>query len=293
MKKYYFALIAAAMGMCASAQDVTWHIVGTGINGQEIWSPADGPTFTAVEGQDGVLQLELESLSTGFKINDGSWTEEYDYGSPSAEAVLTLGEKFMMGNKVDTPSGNITFDGFTTVNNAVVTLDTKDFSVVVTGEPDGLIKWYFVGDCIAEGWTAGDGGLEMPREGSVISVVTDLFYNTEGTNYFKITNTGWGTQYGHGEFSADEINESCLQSELVVVGHSDEMNINLTGRYEISFDFDTKIVTFTSAAGVADVAVDANVAPVYYNLQGVRVNNLVEGNVYIAKRGNEAIKFVK
>ena len=71
------------------------------------------------------------------------------------------------------------------------------------------------------------------------------------------------------------------------------MNINLTGRYEISCDFDTKIVTFTSAAGVADVAVDANVAPVYYNLQGVRVNNLVEGNVYIAKRGNEAIKFVK
>lgn len=49
----------------------------------------------------------------------------------------------------------------------------------------------------------------------------------------------------------------------------------------------------TSGTGVTDVTVEANdAAPVYYNLNGVRVENPANG-IFIEKRGNKAVKVVK
>ncbi len=48
------------------------------------------------------------------------------------------------------------------------------------------------------------------------------------------------------------------------------------------------------ALGVESVMVDdANVAPVYYNLQGIRVDNPVKGSIYVKVQGNKAEKVVR
>ena len=288
MKKLYFALAALVMGATAFAQD--YYVIGDNVNGAS-WALADeNAKMSPVEGQDNVYSVTIETLGTGFKINDGTWEKEHpNFGSNGEAILLDTPYEYTTGDT----SGNIAFDGFTAVKNAVVTLDLNAATITVSGEAEGAVKWYFVSDRIAEGWTVAEGGLEMEGDDTEISCVANLIESDASKPAFKISNTGWGKQYGHGEFSADAINADCLSTELAEVGSEDAMPIDLVGAYLVTFNFETSTVTFAPAAGVADVAVDANVAPVYYNLQGVRVNNLVEGNVYIAKRGNEAIKFVK
>lgn len=48
-----------------------------------------------------------------------------------------------------------------------------------------------------------------------------------------------------------------------------------------------------SGAGIADVAVDADAPAEYYNLQGMRVNDLTPGNLYIVRQGGKTAKIVK
>lgn len=49
-------------------------------------------------------------------------------------------------------------------------------------------------------------------------------------------------------------------------------------------------VESTEVSALIDGMADDNATPVYYNLQGMRVNNPVNGNVYIVKRGNKVAK---
>jgi len=54
-------------------------------------------------------------------------------------------------------------------------------------------------------------------------------------------------------------------------------------------------VTFSGEVktdGINDIEIDSNVAPVYYNLQGVRVAN-PENGLFIEVRGNKAVKVIK
>ena len=68
------------------------------------------------------------------------------------------------------------------------------------------------------------------------------------------------------------------------------------------FDADTEemVNTFRAEygdyinAGVADVVVDAEAPVQYFNLQGIRINEPVAGQVVIRRQGNKATKvFVK
>ncbi len=45
-------------------------------------------------------------------------------------------------------------------------------------------------------------------------------------------------------------------------------------------------------AGISTVSVDNNAPAVYYNLQGVKVANPVQGNLYIKQQGNKAVKVI-
>lgn len=289
MKKLYFALAALVMGATAFAQEAyDYYVIGGNVNGSSWVLAQEDAKMSPVEGQDGVYSVTLETLGTGFKINDGTWEEDHPNFGTNGEAIqLDVPYEYAVGSETK----DIAFEGFSTVKNATVTLDLNSATITVSGESEGAIKWYFAGDCIEPKWTAGEGGLEMTGDDTEISCVANLL---EGGTQFKVANTGWGSQYGKGEFTVP-ISADCLSTELSAGdgAEPDPVSITLVGSYKVTFNFETSTVTFAPAAGVADVAVDANVAPVYYNLQGVRVNNLVEGNVYIAKRGNEAIKFVK
>lgn len=63
------------------------------------------------------------------------------------------------------------------------------------------------------------------------------------------------------------------------------------GEYDITIDFDAMTVTVVKAGtgSVSDVLAGEDIPAVYYNLQGVRVNNPAKG-LYIEVRGNSARK---
>lgn len=294
MKKFYFALAALAMSATAFAAD--YYVIGSNVNGHS-WTESDETAkMTPVEGQDGIYTVTLDVLGTGFKLNDGGWDNpEANWGSSGdADDLLTLGEAFEL--TVGKDSGNISFDGVAEVTNAVVTFDLNNLTVKVEGEAAGEIEWFITGD-FNEWALTGEKAVKLENKDNVLSGTVTLVYLTEegDNNTFKISNTGWGKQYGHGEFSVDEINADNLTTELAEVGSDDAMPIHLEGTYNVTFDLETLEITFEAKEGgsVADINVDANAPVVYYNLQGIRVDNPAAGNIYIAKRGNVATKVVK
>ena len=52
---------------------------------------------------------------------------------------------------------------------------------------------------------------------------------------------------------------------------------------------DIKVIS-KEEAGVDNIIAEENATPVYYNLQGVQVNNPAKGNIYIVKKGNKVAK---
>ena len=301
MKKFYFALAALAMGASSMfAQD--YYLVGDNVNGAS-WALADENAKFELDGD--VYKLHLDKLGSGFKINDGTWdNDEVNFGS-SGEA-LVLGDAYEYG--VGGSTGNIAFaDDVAAIEDVDLVLDITNATLTVTGTPAGSVAWYITGtfnnyalDNADTAAAAGSQVYEMTLEDNVLtcnSVNFVLATAAEGAeapeSAFKISNTGWAKQYGHGEFSEEAITAETLTSELAEVGSEDGMPYTIEGDYKVTFDLETLIVTLTSNEGVADVAVDANAPVVYYNLRGVRVDAPAAGGVYIVKRGNEASKIVK
>ena len=79
--------------------------------------------------------------------------------------------------------------------------------------------------------------------------------------------------------------------KLVQAGKAFEIG---TGKYDITIKLpyngeEGTVVFAASGAAIEGVEADNNVAPVYYNLQGVRVDNAANG-LYIVVRGDKAAK---
>lgn len=66
------------------------------------------------------------------------------------------------------------------------------------------------------------------------------------------------------------------------------------GTYDFVVDFNSMelTVTISEGTGAVDSLVNSNSEAVYYNLQGVKVNNPVKGGIYVVKQGNKTSKVV-
>ena len=107
----------------------------------------------------------------------------------------------------------------------------------------------------------------------------------------------------------------CTIDNGVVSGHADGISLegDITANADVSGTLDgSKLqlnidvvwldmpdvpitVTFNGEVktdGISDIEIDSNTAPVYYNLQGVRVAN-PENGLFIEVRGNKAVKVIK
>jgi hypothetical protein len=61
------------------------------------------------------------------------------------------------------------------------------------------------------------------------------------------------------------------------------------GTYDVTFDSSAMTITLTKTSGVEGIEADNDVEAVYYNLQGVKVENPAAG-LYIVVRGNQITK---
>lgn len=280
MKKIFLlsaALVAAGAMFAQDAPEM--YVIGSNVNGVS-WTEGDpGGKMTAIG--DGVYEWD-GNLGTGFKFNDGSWAGSYNLGSSKK---YSLGQTLILDN--DGGSGNINFDGFTMLRNAHVVLNINDLSLVCTGEMEGKIQWFLVGDF--NGWA-----ISADAEGAIVFDETEDagIYVKAGleftaTENFKISSTGWGEQYGETDKSGEiqwgvsnETAEGVYASNLFPCGSEGVMANYLYGTYDAVLDLNVEtdgektpnLQLSESTGGNVNAIEAANGQATYFNLQGVRVN---------------------
>ncbi len=307
MKKFLLLSAVAATALCGYSQDylnATYYVIGSNVNGHS-WEC--GVESCKMENKGGgIHEWTGEYIENGFKFNDGSWSD-IDLGG--SNDPLVLGENY----SIYSSGANIKFaeaDGvaFSGLKNPKIVLNVADpdnMYITVTGEKDGIIKWYFAGTfntyqngentdwCITDEQGAyaftelGDKKYELKN----IHIFPD-----ESTGYaeFKVASTGWGTQYGAGDsdivFGAG-VDEGLLEEVGAFGGGA---ICYYDGYYDINWDGNTHIISFKEVGGEDDPgAVNeinaANGEATYYNLQGVRVAN-PENGLFIQALNGKATK---
>lgn len=281
MKKF-FLLAAAAVALTASAED--FYMIGTNVNGHK-WATGEADCKFTNKG-DGIYEWNGEFLGTGFKMNNGGWDNpDFNFGSNGEN--LVVGEAYWYG--VGGTTGNIAFSDCTGIKNPKVVLDLNEGTIVVTGDKDGAYEWFFTGDF--NDWNITDLKMTETEAGSGIFKIANVTLPEAGE--FKVAQTGWASQYGSPEEAPAEITPDALSAVLGLVGPTNACPFTLEpGAYDVTWDLNETTVTFAPAGqdAVAGVAVE-NVAPVYYNLQGVKVANPNNG-VFVKVVGNKATKVV-
>ena len=127
MKKIYSCMLA--MSMMALAANAADYYLSGGFNS---WALEDAKAkFEVVE--DGTYELKYNgTLTSGFKINDGTWENEAaNFGAASDAVVLTPGETFNLS--VGGTSKNIKFAGDESVSNPILVFDPTAKTLLITG----------------------------------------------------------------------------------------------------------------------------------------------------------------
>ena len=98
--------------------------------------------------------------------------------------------------------------------------------------------------------------------------------------------------YRYGAASEDIFNLGEAQTLEAKIGDVPAFNVNFVGNAKVVVDFDAMTVTVTE--NIEDVAIDTidsdtNAPAVYYNLNGIRVDNPSNG-IFIRRQGNTVTK---
>lgn len=262
MKNFLFvmAIMLASILPVEAADNVTFYIIGSNVNGQS-WALAQPDAAFEPLG-NGLYRWEGKTLGTGFKINNGSWSnDDYNFGSYSGKEIsMNVPYSYYVGSN----SGNIAFNGFVTIENPVVELDINLGTITLkNGSSGGTANWYI----------PGLNGIDELSDATRLDPVSGLngrfsrkFEVTEETGSFKISDDGWAHQYGTNYPDIYYIDSNNLSSSLVpVVSVSGDMPYSLSkGTYEVMFDLNNPMVKFTP--------VDMNVTDISLYVIGEDVN---------------------
>lgn len=141
MKKFYLGCLVSLCALNASAVD--YYLIG-GFNG---WALADASAKFEPTTQSGIYSLKVSELTSGFKINDGTWNNKVNYGSNGG--VLTPGTPYKY---VQTQNREAEIKMDVTVKDATVYLDIADGLLYVDGNSsDKVIGWDVFGDFSGNG----------------------------------------------------------------------------------------------------------------------------------------------
>lgn len=297
MKKILLFAAAASMAMSASAD---FFVVGSSIDGQTSWySGGDDPEFAVVghmkDMGNGIWEWRGQQLGTGFKINNGTWEDATNMGSNGS--AIEENTAYTLG--VGGSSGNIALWGCAEVLNPVVTLNySNPAEPTITVEGDWQYAdtvWYLAG--FNDHWVTNDESdvacFQTTDEEDVFEIKNFEITLEEGNG--KVSSTGWAEQWGTNDGEAVYFDMDNLSQELEEVGgEGGNIPYVLTpGAYDVTWDYNTKTLTFAKAGteAVEGLAAD-EVEYTYYNMQGVKVANPVNG-IFVKVAGKKAAKVVK
>ncbi|MDE6010667.1 MAG: hypothetical protein K2F87_04365 [Muribaculaceae bacterium] len=300
MKKFYAFAAAAVVAMTANAQAL--YMTGASAVGPEDgglpenWAPKNPAEFQVVDGNfqltvNGLQQFKVSTVKAAEDAED-AWAE-FNGGALTCE----YGEE--AGVTVDLVEGDANiicpWEGDWTV---VVSGDLKTITMTTdTPKPAGGVKLYFRGDM--NGWGADEAWMFEQVSDNVYKFTCADDQKVAPGDGFKVADSSWGKyNYGGGMVYVDVDMTLDYNGENMKV--DEEWNgvawINLavpneeTGVDEVWFVMsnDKEYVPEFATTSVKNVAVE-DAPAVYYNLQGVRVANPVNG-IYVKVVGKTASK---
>lgn len=280
-------MIAGMFTVCASAAE--YALVGSYTSPSWNFDASRNSNGVLVE-KDGKYETEIATLTSGFKIVDienNNW--DVQFGAPSGNDLVVVGQTFTLKAKNGgADPGNLDFANYvTSVNNAKVVFDPVELTLTITGDAVSDLKLFISGSMVNWAEPGKDGSIAMTEEGGVYSATVDFNGTAASPAEFKIFGAGWSPEFG---LASD--NEPVMDAENLtktLARSNKNIKVALTGEYLVSFELATLKVTLTSKTGVAGIVADDNVAPVYYNLLGVKVENPSQG-IYLVKHGKKVSK---
>lgn len=289
MKKLYTLIATAAVCLSANAQ---LYFVG---NGDSLaWAP-EAPL--EVIAKDGLYTVEITNLKQ-WKMS----TAKGDWDTFNAAALQAAGCDKEENLGKDLALTVTDADNYTPWAGDYKLVVKEDLSSMVltttTPKPTGAAALYLRGGM--NGW-----GTDDLWKMTTLDEGKTYFFNCTaeaGTTIptateFKIADADWANyNYGAGDqvYAFDEAQTWFFNGGNSVMGEDYNGTImvvpfeNTKEGANVTF-----FPTIKDWAAVNTIEVENNAAPVYYNLQGVRVNNPAKG-LYIIRRGNDVTKaFVK
>lgn len=241
--------------------------------------------------ESGKYETTIKKLRTGFKIVDienNNW--EVQYGAPSSNDMVENGKIFSLKAKNgDAEPSNIEFANYVTeIQNAKVVFDLEAKTLTVTGTPVSDLKLYISGSMT--NWIApgDDGSIAMTENDGIYSATVNFTGKNEPGKFdeFKVLGDGWSPQFG---VPADDTPALSPENLTMTLAKSEKnIKVSMTGQYVVSFNLSTFELTLTSATGISQTTIKAEV-PEYYTLHGVKVASPSHG-IYIVKRGTAVTK---
>ncbi len=236
MKK--FLLSIASFAVVASAAATDFYIIGENVNGQR-WTLSQ-PDAKFTELSSGVYEWRGIVLGTGFKINDGTWSsDEFNIGGNGSPISADVPYSYTTGGS----SPNIIFAEGTEIENPIVELNTNNRTITIKGAASGSVAWYLMGtDEVWDDWGDTRKFIET-SEGSGVFQLKNFTINAAGN--LKVSNNGWGEQYGTN--GAVTFSDSSLTNVLeVVYGEGGHVPYTMTGTFDVEWNLNTKTLSFTA-----------------------------------------------
>lgn len=242
------------------AAESTWPGVAMSIHKNTLWK------YTVPAGTTGIL----------FNAGDGDATKTSDFAAVAGHVYTAAGDQGHINNygggDDPEPVGNL---------------------------PEAL---YVIGNLEGSYWDT-TSPLPMTRQGN--TMVADVTFEAgpdQTMCWFNLcTTTGadWDAVNSGDRYGA-EAESTPLTKDTAAKLVKFTVNVNASactswtcapGKYHVVADFANNTITLSDAAGVDDLTADDDATPaVYYNMQGVRVNNPRPGTLYIKVTGTTATK---
>lgn len=231
---------------------------------------------------DWKFEFDYDGTLIEFKITDGTWDAAGVYGGDKYQFTVTPGES----KTLIQPGTNLNFGDFTGVKNAHIVFNPSERTLVVTGEE---VKISYIYEIWGNFSTGGDewAAIEMRSDNNDgLWIAENLVAENECQFLLRqMRADGKILFWGHSTDGA-----LITEPGTYVVGWQDYNFSIAPGTWDLMYDERTGMLTVSAASGSVDgIEADDNVAPVYYNLQGVRVDNPASG-LYIVVRGSKTTK---
>lgn len=216
-------------------------------------------------------------------IKNNNWDTSYGGGPIAPNVTNTLTYK---GDNVSlaflfNSFTNPTFAWNAALGTLAIDVEPEDVTLV-----SSLPTLYVTGSFNDWKVPGNDGSIEMTEENGVYTAEVDLGTDSTEDVEFKISTANWNNQIAGGVAVGTD-------ATSISIGGSNLSNLytSLTGTRTLTFDPKSMEMYFSVETGVEGIEAEADAAPVYYNLQGMKVENPANG-IFIVKKGNTTSKTI-